>query len=131
MYFLPVIIISILFGLFTPGISDAYIWRCHTPQGDIWTEQPNGNADCQEYDGMYNPSPAPSPVQSDPPQYVPTPPPVVVSPPPVVYAPYPYPYYPPQYYYYAGPRVYVGPPLFGFRFNFGGHVGRHFGGHHR
>ncbi len=116
MYFLPVITISILFGLFTPGISDAYIWRCHTPQGDIWTEQPNGNADCQEYDGTYNPSPA-------------TPPPVGVSP--VVYAPYPYPYYPPPYYYYAGPRVYVGPPFFGFRFNFGGHVGRHFGGHHR
>ena len=58
MYFLPVITISILFGLFTPGISDAYIWRCHTPQGDIWTEQPNGNADCQEYDGTYNPSTA-------------------------------------------------------------------------
>jgi len=122
MYVIAAIFLSVLFGLSTPDVYHAYIWRCHTPQGDIWTSQPSG--DCEEFDGTYNPNAAP-------PQYVPQPnvvmppPTVVVPPPPVVYAPYPYPYaYAP--YYYPG-------PLFGFRFGFGfghGHRG-HFGGHFR
>src|SRR2546423_1442017 len=109
MYFLPAIVLSLLFGIFAPGDANAYIWRCHTAQGDIWTEPPTPNADCQEFDGTYNPGAAPPPVQSAPqysqqypqpqyPQYSPqvVVPPAVVMPPPVVYAPYPY-AYPPYY----------------------------------
>ena len=125
MYILLAASFSVLVGLFAPGMSDAYIWRCHTPRGDVWTEQPHGYNDCQEFDGTYNPSAAPPPAYNAPSQPAPqTAPPTVVAPPapPYAYAPYPYPYpYAYAPYYYPAPGLYIGPPLFSFRFGFGGH----------
>lgn len=34
--------------------AEAYIWKCHTPNGDIWTSQPAPYGDCEEYDDVYN-----------------------------------------------------------------------------
>src|SRR5437870_873616 len=78
--------------------ASAYVWRCHTPNGDVWTEQPPQNGDCEEYDGTFNrraapPRAAPPSAQYMQPQY---------AAPPVQYAPpqppgygYPYAYAPP------------------------------------
>ena len=106
--------------------ASAYVWRCHTPNGDVWTSQPPQSGNCEEYDGTFNPNAvpqAPPPVQYAP-QYAPAPP-----PPPVYAYPYPYPYpvpypyypYPPRY--YGGPGLYLGLPPFVFDFRFGGHGG--------
>ena len=113
--------------------ASAYVWRCHTPNGDVWTSQPPQSGNCEEYDGTFNPNTAPEaapPVQYAPkyapaPQYAPAPPP----PPPAYAYPYPYPYpvpypyypYPPRY--YGGPGLYLGLPPFVFDFRFGGHGG--------
>ena len=107
--------------------ASAYVWRCHTPNGDVWTSQPPQSGNCEEYDGTFNPNAAPEaapPVQYAP-QYAPSPPP----PPPAYAYPYPYPYpvpypyypYPPRY--YGGPGLYLGLPPFVFDFRFGGHGG--------
>ena len=40
--------------------ASAYVWRCHTPNGDVWTSQPPQYGDCEEYDGTFNPGAAPS-----------------------------------------------------------------------
>jgi len=39
--------------------ASAYVWRCQTPQGEMWTSEPNPSDDCQEYDAQYNPTAAP------------------------------------------------------------------------
>ncbi len=113
--------------------ANAYIWKCHTPQGDIWTSQPRPSDDCEEYDAQFNPSAAPPPAtQSPPPQVAPQ---SVPPPPPYVgtYFPAPY-YYSPGYY---GPGVYLAPPAFGYRYGgyygkrYGGFYGWPHGGHHR
>jgi hypothetical protein len=117
----------------------AYVWRCHTPNGDVWTGQPPQSGDCEEYDGTFNPNavqPTAPPVQYAQPQYQPqyAPPPPPSAPPAYTYPypepyPVPYPYYPyPPRYYYGGPGLYLGLPPFVFDFRFGGHGG-HFGGH--
>lgn len=113
-----------LFGtllLLFAGPADAYVWKCHTPTGDVWTSQPAPSGDCEEYDDVYNPSAAPPATQSPPPQIAPQtfppPPPYVGS-----YLPAPY-YYSPGYY---GPGVYLAPPAFGYRY--GGYYGRRYGG---
>jgi hypothetical protein len=133
----------LLLALFGSGLLllaspvDAYIWKCHTPTGDIWTSQPAPSGDCEEYDDVYNPSAEPPPpTQSPPPQIapqalVPPPPPYIGS-----YVPAPY-YYSPGYY---GPGVYLAPPAFGYLYGgfygrryggfYGGH-GEHYGGGHR
>jgi hypothetical protein len=114
--------------------ASAYVWRCHTPNGDVWTSQPPQSGNCEEYDGTFNPNAAPQaapPVQYAPqqyePQYAPPPP-----PPPAYAYPYPYPYPVPYPYYpypryYGGPGPYLGLPPFIFDFRFGGHGGH--GGH--
>ena len=121
--------------------ASAYVWRCHTPNGDVWTGQPPQSGDCEEFDGTFNSNawpPAAPPVQYAAPQYAPPPPPPA---PPVYAYPYPYPYpvpyayYPPVPRYYGGPGLYLGLglPPFVFDFRFGGHGGHghggHFGGH--
>src|SRR5437870_7395974 len=128
-------------GLFlSASPASAYVWRCHTPNGDVWTSQAPQSGNCEEFDGTFNPKAAPPaapPAQYQyPPQYAPPPPP---PPAPVYGYPYPYPYpaypypvpypyypYPPRY-YFGGPGLYLGiPPLF-FDFRFGGgHGGHHF-----
>jgi hypothetical protein len=117
--------------------SHAYVWKCHTPTGDIWTSQPAPSGDCEEYDDVYNPSAAAPPGQPPPPQMAPYPPPPpypaypVPPPPPYIgsYLPAPY-YYNPGYY---GPGVYLVPPAFGYRYRgfYGGRYGGHFEGRHR
>jgi len=116
--------------LLLAGPASAYVWKCHTPQGDIWTSQPGASGDCEEYDEQYNPGAAPPATQSPPPQVaprtavVPSPPAVVVAPPPVVVAPPPPPPYvgpylsAPYYYYpgYYGPGTYLAPPAFVYRY---------------
>ena len=116
--------------------ASANVWRCHTPNGDMWTGQPPQSGDCEEFDGTFNPNAAPPvvpPVQYATPQYAPPPPPA----PPVYAYPYPYPYpvpyayYPPAPRYYGGAGLYLGLPPFVFDFRFGGHGGHggHFRGH--
>jgi hypothetical protein len=125
--------------LILAGPASAYVWRCHTPNGDVWTGQPPQSGDCEEYDGTFNPNAVPQaapPVQYSQPQYAPqyAPPPPPPAPPVYAYpypAPYPvpaYPYYsyPPRY--YGGAGLYLGLPPFLFDFRFGGHGG-HFRGH--
>ena len=128
--------------------ASAYVWRCHTPNGYVWTEQPPQNGDCEEYDGTFNRRAAPPGAQYMQPQYAapqvqyaaPPPPPgygypyTYASPYPYP-APYPYPSYPSYGGYYGSPGLYLGFPglFFDFRFG-GGHFGhfghgRHFGGH--
>jgi hypothetical protein len=137
--------------------ASAYVWRCHTPSGDVWTDQAPQSGDCEEYDGVFNPKVAP-PVQTPPspqpaPPYVvqtPVPVPSVPAPAPPVYYPapysyaypYPYPYpvpypyaYYPYYPRYYGSGLYLGFPGLAFDFRFGGghfghgfRGGRHFGG---
>jgi len=107
----------------------AYVWKCQTPQGEMWTSEPNSSDDCQEYDAQYNPSSAP-PVTSTSPSpvsgsvVVPVPVPV---PAPFYGEPYVYPpYYAPGYgYYYGPPAVIIRPPFFGYPH------GRFYGGHWR
>ena len=41
--------------------ASAYVWKCHTPNGDVWTSQPAPSGDCEEYDDVYNPNAAPPP----------------------------------------------------------------------
>src|SRR5207253_9141854 len=112
----------------------AAVWRCQTPTGEVWTDQSQGYADCEEFAGTYYPNAEPPaypnpPAPSAPEQVMPPPP------PPTDYESAPAPLYPPYYdpYFYSpyGPGVYVYPPWFGFRFE---HVprfghGGHFGGH--
>jgi hypothetical protein len=136
MYILAAALFSLVVGIFSPDVSHAYIWRCTTPQGYIWTEQPNPSGDCEEFDGKYNPNAAPPSGYNVPPQPAPQPQeaPPAVLPPPYAYAPYPYPYYPypyAPYYYYPRTGLYFGVPypFFGFQFRFGGHGGH--GGHFR
>ena len=112
--------------------ASAYVWRCHTLNGDVWTGQPPQSGDCEEFDGTFNSNAAPP--AAPPVQYAPPPPPLPV--PPVYAYPYPYPYpvpysyYPPPRYYYGGPGLYLGLPPFVFDFRFGGHGhGGHFRGH--
>jgi len=112
--------------------ASAYVWRCHTPNGDVWTSQPPQSGNCEEYDGTFNPNVAPqaAPPGQYAPQYAPEPQYAPAPPPPPAYAyPYPYPYpvpypyypYPPRY--YGGPGLYLGLPPFVFDFRFGGHGG--------
>lgn len=127
--------------------ASAYVWRCNTPNGYVWTSQPGQSGDCEEYDGTFNPSAAPPTMQSAPPQPTlpPAPqtlqsspvqyaPPLPLPAPPVYGYPYPYPYPAPYYYpyypYYRGyyrSGVYLGVPPFVFGFGLG--HGPHFGGH--
>src|SRR5438309_1942361 len=51
--------------------ASAYVWRCHTPNGDVWTEQPPQSGDCEEYDGTFNRRAAPPSAQYIQPQYPP------------------------------------------------------------
>src|SRR5881396_1891793 len=55
--------------------ASAYVWRCHTPNGDVWTSQPPQSGNCEEYDGTFNPNAAPqaAPPEQYPPQYAPAP----------------------------------------------------------
>ena len=112
--------------------ASAYVWRCHTPNGDVWIGQPPQSGDCEEFDGTFNSNAVPP--AAPPVQYAPPPPPPPV--PPVYAYPYPYPYpvpysyYPPPRYYYGGPGLYLGLPPFVFDFRFGGHGHGH-GGHFR
>ncbi|MEP6600818.1 MAG: hypothetical protein ABJB49_03295 [Nitrospirota bacterium] len=119
--------------------ANASVWRCHTPTGDVWTDQPQGYGDCEEFAGTYNPGAAPPtdpspPVPPAPEQVIPPPPPPTFydSAPPPPYPPYyePYSYYDPYYYSPYGPGVYLYPPWFGFRFGHSPRFGRggHFGG---
>jgi hypothetical protein len=147
-------VLSLVF--ITPA--SAYVWRCHTPNGDVWTDQAPQTGDCEEYDGVFNPKvapqvqptpapqPAPPPVAQAPVQVPSAPAPPVYYPPPPSYAysyPYPYPYpvpYPYAYPYYPryyGSGLYLGFPGLAFDFRFGGghfghgfRGGRHFGGGH-
>jgi hypothetical protein len=117
-----------LFVMTSPA--SAYVWRCHTPNGDVWMGQPTSGGNCEEYDGTFNPNAA-SP-SAPPVEYAPAPtPPVYAYPYPYPY-PVPYPSYPPppRYRYYGGPGFYLGlPPLvFDFRIGPSGHGG-HFRGH--
>lgn len=43
--------------------SSAYLWRCHSPNGDFWTSEPKESDDCEEYDSVYNPDAAPPKAQ--------------------------------------------------------------------
>ena len=112
--------------------ASAYVWRCHTPNGDVWIGQPPQSGDCEEFDGTFNSNavpPAAPPVQYAPPPPPPPVPPVYAYPYPYPY-PVPYPYYPSPRYYYGGPGLYLGLPPFVFDFRFGGHGhGGHFRGH--
>ena len=128
--------IAVLFGVglvvVAASPASAAVWRCHTPTGDVWTNQPEGYGDCEEFAGTYYPSAEPPaypspPVPSVPEQVMPPPPPVYESAPPPLYPPYDDPFYYSPYV----PGVYLYPPWFGFRFGHGprfGHGG-HFGGH--
>lgn len=115
----------------------AYVWKCHTPQGDIWTSQPGPSDDCEEYDEQYNPGAAPpttqTPLSSDALQSVqplqvqsqPVPPPPYVGT--YLYPPY---YYGPRFY---GPGTYIMRPPFGYPrgwrgYGWRGYGGRGFGG---
>lgn len=105
--------------------ASAYVWKCHTPQGDIWTSQPGTADDCEEYDETYNPAAAPppgAPIASVPASgqaVVPVPVPVP-APGPYVYPPY---YYVPSYYYGYGLGAVIIRPSFGYPH------GRFYGGH--
>src|SRR5512132_1533584 len=90
--------IAVLFGVglvvVAASPASAAVWRCHTPTGDIWTNQPEGYSDCEEFAGTYYPSTEPPaypspPVPSAPEQVMPPPP------PPPVYESAPPPLYPP------------------------------------
>jgi len=122
-----------IFLLWGSHPASAYVWKCHTPQGDIWTSQPAASDDCEEYDETYNPTAAPPPaapaasVTASGQVIVPAPVPVP-APGPYVYAPY---YYAPGYYGLGA--VIIRPP-FGYRYGrfYGGHYGGHWhGGHFR
>ena len=144
----PIIIALLAVGLsLVSSPASAYVWRCQTPNGYVWTEQSPQYGDCEEYDGTFNRRAAPPSTQYMQPQYAapqvqyaPPPPPgygypyTYASPYPYP-APFPYPYYPSYSGYYGGPGLYLGFPglFFDFRFG-GGHFGhfghgRHFGGH--
>jgi hypothetical protein len=144
---LAAIFATILFLIATPSF--AYVWRCHTPNGDVWLTDRTGYSDCERYEGTFSPNgvaQAPPSVQYPPPPAAPPAPPSYAPypyPPPAAsaYAPYPYPYpvpvpapyyYPPAYYpyprYYGGPGLYLGLPGLAFNFRFGGGHGGH--GHH-
>jgi hypothetical protein len=108
--------------------ASAYVWKCHTPQGDIWTSQPGTSDDCEEFDDQYNPTAAPPPgmpaasLPASSQVIVPVPVPVP-APGPYVYAPY---YYAPGYYGLGA--VIIRPP-FRYPYHFyGGHL---HGGHFR
>jgi hypothetical protein len=134
----------VLIGLLVWSSTDkaqAYLWRCHTPAGDIWTDQAGHSGDCEEYDPVFNPAAAlPQgksliPQLRQPPS---EPPSVLVAPPPPFYPwasydpwfrPYPYapyyfyPYYP-AYRPYYGAGLFLGPPPL--MFHFGGSRWRRF-----
>lgn len=102
---------TVLLLLTSPA--SAYVWKCHTPQGDIWTSEPKVSDDCEEFDDQYNPSAAPPITQSVPPPVAAPPVPAApVVPPPYVgsylYPPY---YYAPGYY---GPGAVIIRPPFGY-----------------
>ena len=110
----------------------AYVWKCTTPQGEIWTSLPSPSDDCQEYDEQYNSSAVP-PVASSLPPSTAFPPVVTVPTPSPYVGTYVYPpYYPPYYYApgYSGPGAVIIRPLFGYphRGFYGGHW---HGGHFR
>ena len=118
-------VLAIIGLLLFASPASAYVWRCHTPNGDVWTSQPPQSANCEEYDGTFNPNAAPEaqpPVQYAPQYAPPPPPPPAYYPYPVPY-PVPYPYYPYPPRYYGGPGLYLGLPPFIFDFRFGGHGG--------
>jgi hypothetical protein len=107
----------------------AYVWKCHTPQGDVLTSQPGPDDDCvEEYGDGYNAGAAPPAMQSPPPQVAPQP----VPPPPYVgtylYPPY---YYAPGYSGYYGPGAYIFRPPFGYPYGGRGYGGRWHGGRFR
>ena len=55
-----IIVALLAVGLFlVSSPASAYVWRCHTPNGYVWTEQPPQNGDCEEYDGTFNRRAAP------------------------------------------------------------------------
>src|SRR5438105_1680183 len=103
-------LIAVLFGVgllvVAAGPASADVWRCHTPTGDVWTDQPQGYGDCEEFAGTYSPSgespsyPSP-PVPSAPEQVIPPPPPPTAydsappPPPPAAYDSAPPPLYAP------------------------------------
>ena len=113
----------------------AAVWRCHTPTGDVWTNQPQGYGDCEEFPGTYYPN-------AEPPAYPES---LLRHPLPNKSCRHPHlrlfmksapaplypPYYDPYFYSSYGPGVYVYPPWFGFRFGHGPRLGHggHFGGH--
>jgi len=115
--------------------ASASVWKCQTPQGEIWTSEPNPSDDCQEYDAQYNPSAAPpvtpispSPVSGSVVVPVPVPVPAPYYGAPYVYPPY---YYAPGYgYYYGPPAVIIRPPFFGYPHGHF-HAGHWRGGHRR
>ena len=93
--------------------ASAHVWKCQTPQGAMWTDQPSAMDDCQEYDAVYNPSAAPPASTSVSAQVivpVPVPAPYVAPP---VYTPY---YYAPGYY---APGAVIVRPLFGYPYEIG------------
>jgi hypothetical protein len=118
----------------------AYVWRCHTPNGDMWTSQPGPSDYCEEFDSIYNPGAAPPampsypPPMAAPPPYPQLPAPSLNStlippppPPPPMYAydPYPWPYAPYYPGFYGGSGIYFGLPGLVFDFRFGGGHGWH------
>lgn len=128
---ITIMLLGILF-LWGNHPASANVWKCHTPEGDAWTSQPDMSYDCQEYDDRYNPSAAPpttpdSPLPTSTQLIVPVPVPAPYVGP---YA-YPGPYlYPPYYYapgYYGSGAVIIRP----FGYPYGRFYGGHWhGGHH-
>ena len=105
-----VALLAVGLGLVSSPAS-AYVWRCHTPNGDVWTEQPPQYGDCEEYDGTFNRNAAPPSAQYRQPQYAAPSAPVLMPSNPVQYAPPP----PPGYgypYSYASPYPYAGPAFY-------------------
>jgi uncharacterized membrane protein YgcG len=119
--------------------AQAEVWRCHTPTGDVWTDDRSGYGDCEQFEGRFErkrtlaPSENPAQPQTPPPvaqsPAAPPPPPAVQAPaiaPPVYYptpsyadsvpypVPYPVPYAvpSPSYPYYPGSFYFGSPGLY-------------------
>ena len=56
---LAAILLALALLLLWASPASAYLWRCHSPNGDFWTSAPKESDDCEEYDSVYNPSAAP------------------------------------------------------------------------
>ncbi|HJT21943.1 MAG TPA: hypothetical protein VJ746_15805 [Nitrospira sp.] len=126
-----IIILTVFLLLGQSDPASAYVWKCHTPQGDIWTSQPKPSDDCEEYDDAYNPSAVPPATQVSPPPAAVAVPPVAVAP--VAPPPYVGTYLYPPYYYapgYYGPGAVIIRPPFGHPYGHG-YGGRWYGGRFR